>query len=114
MSNLKFTVSRFFAELTPASRDDGEYSNTGSIYDDQIMSFKELISELRDFTELSQSTIRGAANCDISNWACTDLYIDDYTTGTERQETLHITDCNGAPLTSRQLYKIYKTAGLIK
>lgn len=93
MSNLKFTVSRFYAEVTPESGIVGEYSKTGSIYDNRIMSFKELISEIEDFT---------------------DMYIDDNETGTERQETLHITECTGTLLTSRQLYKIYKTAGLIK
>jgi hypothetical protein len=78
-------INRCFATVTPKSAENGDFDDTGFVYQDVEFTFRELIRELREFTSLSSSHSTGS----IGDWACTGFSTSDYRTGEEREETLH-------------------------
>ena len=55
-AQIHVTLSKTFDESTPESRSDGEYSNSGFVYEDLDFSFAELVSELKsDFKDAHSS-----------------------------------------------------------
>jgi hypothetical protein len=78
---MKFKVSQTYSEVTPESAIDGEFSDTGFVFEDQIYTLRELIGLIKrdGFTRESGS-----------NWLTTGFSTSCYRTGTEREENLHI------------------------
>lgn len=105
---MKFKVSRTYTEVTPESRDFGDFSNNGFVYENESFTLKELLSELKSFTGLSCSR-----SCiDSGTWAETEYSTVCYKTMTERQENLHIKLVGGNQPTKNQLIRIFKIANL--
>lgn len=79
---MKFLVSRTYSEWTPESSVDGEYSDTGFVFEDVEYTLRELIEYIR-----SERAIREGR----SSWLTTGSFAADYATGTEREECIHVT-----------------------
>lgn len=99
-------ISRCYSETTPESAEDGDFPDTGFVYESQEFTFRELVCELRAFCTLSDSRFSG-----VVTWACSGFETD-YRTGTEREETLHFSRDN-APHLHKYWPKALRAAGLL-
>lgn len=104
---MSILISRYYSETTPESAEDGDFSDTGFVYDSCEFTFRELVRELRDFYTLSDSRFSG-----VGTWACSGFETTDYRTGTEREETLHFSRDN-APRLEKYWPKALRAAGLL-
>lgn len=102
-------ISRTYSEVTPESAEDGDFSDTGFVYKDNEFTFRELVRELRDCCHLSASHPGDRSNV----WASTGFSTSDYSTGTEREESVHFSRSNH-PRMIKYWRKALKAAGLIK
>lgn len=100
-------VSRCYSEVTPESAVDGDFSDTGFVYESREFTFRELVEELRDFYTLSDSRFSG-----VGTWACSGFETTDYRTGTEREEMLHFSRDN-APHIHKYWPKALRAACLL-
>ena len=73
-------VSRCYSETTPESVEDGDISDSGFIFQEEEMTVQELAREIRRECFHPETG---------SDWLSTGYYISNYSTGTEREETLH-------------------------
>ena len=106
----RYLVNRTYTEVTPESAENGDFSDSGMVYENEPHTLESLLHELQDCSELSvspatQATIRSRT------WASTQYDTEDYTTDTQRQESVHIRLTNGE-ISPRRLWHIYKLAGL--
>ena len=104
--NEVFLVSETFNETTPKSASQGDFSDNGFISKDTPYTLKEVLQLIESGQYIEWSSSDPQPNDYIS----TDYYISDYETGTERQESAHIT---GAVKNLNRLFKILKIKGLI-
>lgn len=102
-------ISRTYSETTPESAEDGDFSDTGFIYEAHEFTFRELVRELRDCYSLSESPSRGGRDV----WASTNWETSDYSTGTEREESVHFHRDNRDSL-AKYWTKALRAAGLLK
>lgn len=102
-------ISRTYSEVTPESAEDGDFSDTGLVYENTEFTFRELVRELRDCSQLSASH---PGDC-WHVWASTGFFTSDYSTGTEREESVHFSRDNDHRLV-KYWRKALKAAGLIK
>lgn len=105
------TLSRCYSTITPESSENGDFADTGHVYEAAEFTFRELVRELRDFSSLSCS--HPGTSPDASVWACSGYATSDYATGEEREETLHFSRDN-APRLRKYWGKALRAAGLIK
>lgn len=78
-------ISRTFAETTPESIEDGDYSETGFISEHEEVSFRELVKLMKQHHHPSKFPNDGGTGV----WYSTEFETEDYATGTERQESIH-------------------------
>ena len=78
-------ISRTFAETTPESAEDGDFSETGFVTEREEISFHDLVKLMREHNIPSQSPNNGG----IDVWYSTGFQTEDYGTGTEREESIH-------------------------
>lgn len=78
---MKFEVSRTYAEITPESAEQGDFSETGFVFNKEIYTLREIISEIKR---------EGFYREGSTSWFTTGFHTTDYATGTEREENLHI------------------------
>lgn len=78
-------INRTFAEITPGGCEDSDFSETGFISEREEVSFRELCDLMINHREASQSPEDG----NIFVWFSTGFRIDDYATGTYREECIH-------------------------
>lgn len=83
-------LDRCFAETTPESCEDGDFSRTGMIEKDQPYSFRELVDMMKQHPDGS----RWPDDMDIDTCYSTGFYIADYSTCTSREETIHFSQAN--------------------
>ena len=102
-------ISRTFAEVTPESAQDSDFSNQGFICEKETVSFSELVDLMREHNEPSQSPNNG----NTSVWYSTGFYTSDYSTGTDREESIHFHKDN-TPNAAKYWRLAAKFAGLIK
>lgn len=84
-----FLVSRTFSEVTPESAMEGDTSEDGFVFEAQEMDFRGLVRELSDCSEASCYPCR-AQDVGLGTWFSTSWETTDYSTGTERQESVHL------------------------
>lgn len=102
MSAPTILISRTYSETTPESAEDGDFSDTGFVYQDQEFTFRELVDELR---ECCHSSSGGA-------WFSTQFEVTDYSDGTEREESVHFSRNNPDRL-AKYWQKAARAAGLV-
>jgi len=104
-------ISRCFSAVTHESAEVGDFADTGHVYESVEFTFRDLVRELRDFSSLSCS--HPGPFPDASVWACSGYEVSDYSTGEEREETLHFSRDN-PPRSQKYWGKALRAAGLIK
>ena len=102
-------IDKTFSEITPESAEDGDTSDSGHVYVNCPYTFRELVSELRGYTETSSYPCTGAAR----DWVSTVFSVEDYRTGTERSESLHFSRDNAAHK-AKYWRKALQAAGLAR
>lgn len=85
-------VNKTFCETTPESLEYSEFSNWGFLCENVEISFRELIDELEKHRNPSCFPIQSS----INTWFSSDFEIENYSTMTERQESLHYSKNNNA------------------
>ena len=111
MNTPTLLISRCYSTVTPESAEAGDSADTGHVYESANFTFRELVQELRDFYSLSCS--HPGPSPDASIWACSGYEVSDYSTGEEREETLHCS--RGNPPRFRKYWgKALRAAGLVK
>lgn len=102
-------IHRAFSEITPESAEHGDHSATGLIAENEHCTFRELVHYLREHPQCSCSPCRG----DTCEWFSTGPYTSDYSTGTEREETIHYSRDN-PPRMAKYWRKAAIAAGIAK
>lgn len=79
---MNFLVSKTYSEVTPESAEDGDFSETGFCWQDQVYSLEDLkhLIKSEGFYRESRGT----------SWLTTGFSTSCYRTGTQREENLHI------------------------
>jgi len=83
-------ISKTFAEITPESCEDGDFSNTGFISECEQVSFSELVDILKENKNPSSSPNNG----DINVWYSSGYYTKCYRTATDRETSIHYHEKN--------------------
>ena len=83
-------INKTYCEVTPESAQDGDFSDSGMIEKNIKVSFSELVQLMREFSQPSCSPCDG----DINTWFSSGFYTSDYSTGTEREESIHFSRDN--------------------
>ena len=84
-------INRTFAETTPESCEQSDFSDTGFISEGEQVTFIELIDLMKEHNHASCSP----DNLDnLHTWYSTDFYTSDYGTCTEREESIHFSKDN--------------------
>lgn len=102
-------ISRTFEEVTPESAEYGDFSDSGFVYKDTEFTFRELVTELREFSGMSSSRSQGHTR----DWASQYHETTCYRTGTTRAESLHFSRENPAQK-GKYWAKALRASGLIK
>lgn len=102
-------ISRTFTEITPESAENAEFSDSGYISQKEAVTFSELVRLMQAHN--NASTYPNNGSTDI--WYSTGYYIDDYTTGTETEESMHFHPDN-TPNVAKYWKWAAKCAGIIK
>jgi hypothetical protein len=104
-------ISRTYQECTPESAEDGDFSDSGFVYENTEITFRELVTELRrgGFSRMSSWPSHG----DPRDWATQEHETTCYQTGTTRAESLHFSRANPAQK-GKYWAKALRAAGLIK
>lgn len=83
-------INRTYCEIDPESAEDGEFSATGFISHGDEVTFRELVALLQKHPNPSSSH----GTTDPHVWWSTGFEVEDYSTGTEREECVHCSDEN--------------------
>ena len=102
-------VNRCYAETTPESVEDGEFSDTGTISENEEMTFRELVRAMQEHSQCSCYPASGSTH----EWLFTGFSTTDFRTGTERDESLHYSRQN-PPAMAKYWRKAMCFAGIIK
>jgi len=78
-------VTRCYEEVTPESAEDGDFSDTGVVYENEPFSFRDLVSEIRKGGFYREGS---------TEWLTTSHEVTCYRTLTSRAETLHFSRDN--------------------
>lgn len=100
----RFSVDVTFSDVTPESAENGDFSETGFLLEDQRSSVLDVISMVED---------QGCEHSQNNGTSLTiygDFYTEDLYSGTERQECIHV---NGSEKEIALLEGILKNRGLI-
>ncbi|MES2727567.1 MAG: hypothetical protein V4643_10735 [Bacteroidota bacterium] len=82
-------ISRTFSEITPESAEIGDFSDNGFIDLRQEVTFTELVVLMRTHNNPSCTITANNYTVNTGIWFSTDFYINDYSTCTSREESIH-------------------------
>lgn len=102
-------ISRTYAEVTPESAENSDFSETGFISEKEEVSFSQLVDLMREHCQPSCSPNDGSPQ----TWYSSGFYTSDYSTGTEREESIHFHRDN-TPNAAKYWKLAAKLAGLLK
>ena len=88
---MKFLVSKTYSEITPESAEHGDFSDTGFVYQDEVLTLSELKIEIKHDGFTRDRNTGGRRSNPCSSWLETEYYTDCHRTGTQRSEALHAT-----------------------
>lgn len=80
-------ISKTYAETTPESARDGDFSDTGFVSEKEQVSFTELVDLMKEHYNASQSGTNVTITPNV--WFSCGWFTSDYSTGTERGESIH-------------------------
>lgn len=107
---LTFLVSRTVDSYIPPDDPEAEAIDGDTDgwfkYQDQPMEFRDVIRELREMNWLSES------HPQAGTWASQEHTMYDCGTGETRADSVHISHVNGKPITSHQIRRLFRAAGI--
>ncbi len=104
-------ISKTFSEITPESAEDGDFSRTGFVSEEEKVTFSELVDLMKDHSQASN----WPDQMDINTWYSTGFYTSDYRTATEMEECIHFSHKNTANAAKYwKLARIYANSYLNK
>ena len=77
-------INRTFTEVTPESAENGDFSDSGFLAENEAVTFRELVELMRIHREPSNS-----GKISTNTWFSTYPEITDYSTCTETTESIH-------------------------
>lgn len=103
-----FLVSKTFDTVTPESAEDGDTSDNGFVFQDEVMDRSDVVRELRNggFTEPSSSSLASL------RWVTSEGE-QDYTNGSSTSYSLHIKDMTGSEISGETWKSLLGEAGLL-
>lgn len=78
-------INRTFSEITPESCENADFSDNGFISEKEAVTFSELVELMKRHSQASEWPNNG----NLHVWYSTGYQVEDYGTGTEREECLH-------------------------
>lgn len=102
-------IHKTFEEITPESAEDGENSDSGFIWDNVEVGFRELVVLMKEYNESSCYPAKG----DTFEWYSTGFYTECYRTGTERNQSIHYSNDNPTR-NAKYWMKAARAAGIVK
>lgn len=102
-------VSKTYSQVTPESSEDGDFSDTGFIFEDEEHSFRELVDLMREHGEPSCYPASG----ETYEWLSSGWDTTDYSTGEQEQTSIHYSR-NNPPRNARYWRLAMRAAGIIK
>lgn len=78
-------ISRTYAETTPESSEEGDFSDHGFLTEREEVTFRELVKLMKDHPYASQAP--NPLSIDV--WYSTDFFTADYARGIEREHSIH-------------------------
>lgn len=84
-------VNKYFEVWSEDALEVGETDDKGEVWQDHELSFSELVSEMRNYSEVSSSPPIGS----ISEWMCNNVH-HNYSTGEDTEYSLHYSRNNPA------------------
>jgi hypothetical protein len=101
-------ISRTYDIVTPESAESGDVSESGFLSENESVTFKELVSMMRDYCVPSNSRPSGSVNDWLSTYPS-----QDYLDCSETTESLHYSRQN-SPRMAKYWRKAMLCAGIIK
>lgn len=102
-------IGRTFSEITPESAKNADFSDYGFISENEAVTFTELVELMKRHPQASEWPNNGSPDV----WYSTGYQVEDYGTGTEREECLHFHPDN-TPNVDKYWKLAAKIAGHIK
>lgn len=102
-------INRTYTEITPESAEDGEFNDNGLIAEREAVTFSELVRLMQAHNQASKHPNNGSTDI----WYSTGYYIEDYSTMTETEESIHYHPDN-MPNVAKYWKWAAKYAGVIK
>jgi len=99
--------------VTEESAAEGDAEERGFVRERELVSVREAISALAECSELSSWPINGPDQMSGHEWASTEPRQDMHT-GAYESRSVHVARADGTPLTGWQLYRLFKSARLVK
>ena len=97
-------IHRTYSEVTPESAENGETSDSGFIIENEPCTFRELVDYFDTHREPSCAPARG----DTDEWYSSGYEVQDYSTGEERETTIHYSRKNPA-----RMEKYWRKAAIV-
>lgn len=85
-------INRTYIEITPESAEDAYFSDNGYLSENEAVTFSELVELMKRHPQASQWPNNGS----LDVWYSTGYQVENYGTGTEREECLHFHPDNTA------------------
>jgi hypothetical protein len=101
-------ISKTFERVTDESAANGDYEETGFVFQDEAFTFSQLVHELREYCHPSSYPFTGSAR----DWITTEPDVD-YQTGDYTSYSLHFSHKNH-PRAERYWRKALQCAGFVK
>jgi hypothetical protein len=101
-------ISQTYAEITPESVDDGDFSETGFVFEDTGYTFRELVDLMREHREPSQWPNDGQTTV----WLSSGFDMTGYRTCTGRETSIHYSRSN-PPRNHKYWRRAMLAAGII-
>ncbi len=106
------SVSKTFETLIPRGEDEYPDEERGFEWENKQLTFRELVRELRDYSEPSCWPLNETAAREFAPWIRSEGDVD-YRTGAETRYSLHLDD-DKSPRMRRYWAKALRVAGKIK
>ena len=85
-------IHKTFCEITPESAENGDFSDSGYHWENEPVTFKELI----EIIECHKNSSCYPVEPSVYTWFSNDFEIECYETMTERQDSIHYSDDNSS------------------
>lgn len=108
---MELLLSKAYEVVTEESAAEGDVAESGFEYENRTLDVRAVVRRLSECSDLSSYPVT-AVTC-AHTWAIVEPQMD-YRTGEETSYAYFIKHLDGRRLTSRQLYRLYRLAGLTK